>query len=142
IANSLADRLYFLQQPLASLRDLQRALSPGSQAHGLQIDMGSIVQPALAFLTPAVGELVVFFATVFFLLISHEQLRRYFVLFFAQQESRLQALRILNDVEESLTHYVGIVTLINIVLGGVTACAAFLIGLPNPIVWGVLAFAF
>jgi len=47
-------------------------------------------------------------------------------------------LRIWNDIEENLIGYVGVVTLINIGLGTVTAAMLYLIGFPNPLTFGLL----
>jgi predicted PurR-regulated permease PerM len=69
-------------------------------------------------------------------------MRRHVVLFFPTQENRLRALRILNEIEESLTRYLATTGAINFCLGFVVACASWAIGLPNPAMWGVLAFAF
>ncbi len=54
--------------------------------------------------------------------------------------SRLRTLKILNDVEDNLGGYLIVVTAINLALGVVTMIAAALLGLPSPVLWGVLAF--
>src|SRR5262249_49236414 len=109
---------------------------------GMNIEVTSFITPAFAFLTPALGELVVFFAALFFFLVGRRQMRRHVVLLFATQEDRLRVLRILNDIEESLTRYITTASAINFCLGLIVGCASWLIGLPNAPMWGVLAFAF
>jgi predicted PurR-regulated permease PerM len=47
-------------------------------------------------------------------------------------------LRIWNDIEGNLVSYVGLVTIINLVLGTVTMSMLYLIGFPNPITFGLL----
>jgi predicted PurR-regulated permease PerM len=141
IAASLGAKLQILARPFAALRDLQRALSPGSDNLGMHIDVAALVQPTLAFLTPAIGELVVFLATLFFFLAGRAHLRRHLVLFFATPELRLRALRVLNDIEENLTRYVATAGAINICVGLIVGFATYLIGLPNAPMWGVLACA-
>jgi predicted PurR-regulated permease PerM len=139
IAASLGDKLQILARPFAALRDLQRALSPGSDNVGMHIDVAAMVEPALAVLTPAIGELVVFLAALFFFLTGRAHLRRHLVLFFGSQEARLSALRILNDIEENLTRYIATAGAINICVGLIVGVASYLIGLPNAPMWGVLA---
>jgi predicted PurR-regulated permease PerM len=142
IVKSLGDKLRILTGPFSAVQDLQRALSPGSAKVGMNIEVTSFITPAFAFLTPALGELVVFFAALFFFLIGRKHMRRHIVLFFATQEDRLRALHILNEIEDNLTRYLATTGTINLCLGFVVGCATWVIGLPNPPMWGVLAFAF
>jgi predicted PurR-regulated permease PerM len=141
IAKSL-DKLRILAGPFSAVRDLQHALSPDSAKVGMNIEVTSFITPAFAFLTPALGELVVFFAALFFFLIGRKHMRRHVVLFFATKEDRLRALHVFNEIEESLTRYLATTGTINLCLGFIVGCATWIIGLPNPAMWGVLAFAF
>jgi len=142
IAKSLGDKLRILAGPFSAVRDLQHALSPDSAKVGMNIEVSTFITPAFAFLTPALGELVVFFAALFFFLVGRKHMRRHVVLFFATQEDRLRALRILNEIEDDLTRYLATTGTINLCLGFIVGCATWIIGLPNPAMWGVLAFAF
>jgi len=135
----IADKLQILARPFAALRDLQRAVTPGSDNVGMHFDVAALVQPALAFLTPAIGELVVFLAALLFFLAGRAHLRRHLVLLFGTLEARLRALRVLNDIEDNLTRYIATAGAINICLGLIVGCASYLIGLPNAPMWGVLA---
>ena len=51
-----------------------------------------------------------------------------------------RALRIVYGIEQSVSHYLLTVTLINIGLGAVIGTAMALIGMPQPLVWAVVAF--
>src|SRR5262249_50532069 len=136
ILKSLGDKLQILAAPFSAVQDLQRALSPDSGKVGMNIEVTTFITPAFAFLTPALGELV------FFFLVGRQHLRRYVVLFFPTQEERLRVLRILNEIEKSLTRYIATAGAINFCLGLIVGCAAWIVGLPNAPMWGVLAFAF
>jgi len=59
---------------------------------------------------------------------------------FAGRESRLRTLRILNEVESSLTAYFATVAAIYFVEGLCVALVSYFVGLPNPAAWGALAF--
>jgi predicted PurR-regulated permease PerM len=63
------------------------------------------------------------------------------VSFFATRNGKLRFIRITNDLEGYLASYVAIVTVINFGLGVVVAIGAWLFGLPNPILFGMLAMA-
>jgi predicted PurR-regulated permease PerM len=99
-----------------------------------------MLNAAVAYLTPAIGELVVFLATLFLALVSRDSLRRHLILFFPDQDERLTVIQILNELEVRLTRYVGTITGINLALGFVTAVIAWLFGLPAPLLFGLLAF--
>ena len=92
----------------------------------------------VVFVTPAVGELL-FFGTLVFCLGGQFELRTRWVSLFAEREAKLRFLKIMNDVEKNLAGYLAVVTIINVALGTTVAIGAFLLGLPNPIIFGVLA---
>jgi predicted PurR-regulated permease PerM len=139
IAASIKSKLQFLDGTLLMLSDMQSAISQGGPNADLKIEMTSLIQPVLGFLSPAIGETVVFGATLFFLLSGRVELRRHLVLLFADKETRIAALRALNETEQSLTRYVATVSVINVVVGTITALIAYLLGLPSPLTWGALA---
>jgi predicted PurR-regulated permease PerM len=66
-------------------------------------------------------------------------LRTGLVSLFVERDAKLRFLRIMNDIERNLAGYLVVVTIINAVLGVVVALGAFLLGLPNPAIFGVLA---
>jgi predicted PurR-regulated permease PerM len=141
VSHIIREKLQVFDRPLAALRDIRKALLPQGSSSPLQIDIGAIlVGPALTVLTPAVGELIVFFGTLFFFLLGRNELRRYLVHVFDDRDARLRSLRILNDVERELTSYLTVVTVINVLVGCGTAVIAYFAGLPNIAVWAVLAF--
>ncbi|MFL6932371.1 MAG: AI-2E family transporter [Xanthobacteraceae bacterium] len=140
VEHTLREKLQVFDRPLAALRDIRNALLPQDK-NTVQIDVGpSLVAPVLTVLTPAVGELIVFFGTLFFFLLGRNEMRRYLVHVFHDRDARLLSLHILNDVERELTDYLTVVTVINILVGFGTAVIAHFAGLPNIAVWGVLAF--
>src|SRR5580704_15383903 len=57
-AETLKAKLVIFDQGLAVFRDLQAALTRGGGDAGLHVDVAGMVQPALAFLTPALSELL------------------------------------------------------------------------------------
>lgn len=139
----LKQKLAIFDRPLAALVSLRESITgPAKEGEGLlDIDVFAVfVRPILGVLTPALGQIVIFFATLLFFLAGRESLRRRFLTFWADREGRLGALALLNDVERSLAGYFGVITGINLVLGISLAVVAWLVGLPSPLVWGVLGF--
>ena len=144
ITEALKAKLVILDGPLSAFRNLESAITQDSKAPGdplLRLDIATLVPAALGYLTPAMGEILVFFATLFFFLFSRSNLRRNLILVFEEQDTRLKVIRIINDIEANLTRYLGTVTLINAGLGLLTGIGAWLLGLPNPTLIGALAFA-
>jgi predicted PurR-regulated permease PerM len=122
------------------LQDLRNAIFPNADDKAVSFSLASIVQPAMTFVTPAIGQLIIFFGTLFFFLLGRAQLRQFLVAFFDAREARLRMLRILNDIEHNLTSYLSVVAVINFVVGLSAGVIAFFVGLPSPVAWGVLAF--
>ena len=143
IAATIRNKLQILERPIAALHDLQNVISRGQGGDsGLGINIANFIQSALSLLTPAIGQLVLFFGTLFFFLLAGPGLRAYLVLLSRNRDVRLRTLRILDDIEHNLTRYMGTVTIVNMGVGLITAIAVYLMRFPNPVLWGVLAFVF
>jgi predicted PurR-regulated permease PerM len=144
ISDNIKQKLELFDPVLASLRNLQSTLAPGSTNEALtgalKLDLTDIAQPVIAFLTPAVGEVVVFLATLFLYLVSREELRRHVILMASGSDARLRAIRVFNEVEAKLVRYIGTMAAINLVVGTLTAIGAYLLGYPSPALLGALEF--
>jgi predicted PurR-regulated permease PerM len=145
VAATLKDKLAVFDRPLAALQHLQTTLlGPlGQENAGIKFDIsaGTVLTPLLSFMTPALGELLLFLATLFFFLLSRDGQRRFLIFLANDKAARLRTLRILNEVEHNLAHYIGIVTLINLGVGTIVAGMLYLLGFSSPMLGGLLAFA-
>jgi predicted PurR-regulated permease PerM len=140
----LREKLESFTQPLALLQELQKglnAIGSGSGTTTIKVEpqSSSIVTTILSFLTPAVSEFVLFLGALVFYLIYRQNLRNALVFFLKDREARLTTLRALNDIDENMTTYFGTFSLVNVSLGVVAAILTWATGLPNPLLWGVLA---
>ena len=140
IAQNIQEKLRVLDRPLSVLQDLRDKFLPSDKKGSLGVDIVAFVQPAMLIVTPAIGQMLIFFGTLFFMLLGRSQLRRFLVIFFDEREARLRTLKIMNDIEHNLTGYLSIVTLINIAVGLCGGFAAWVAGLPDPVAWAVLGF--
>jgi predicted PurR-regulated permease PerM len=140
IGRSIQEKLQVFDRPLAALQELRDALLPSDKKSSLGVDIMAFVQPAVAIVTPAIGQTFIFFGTLFFMLLGRAQLRQVLVVFFDQREARLRTLKIMNDIEYNLTGYLSMVALINIAVGICGGAAAWAAGLPDPVAWAVLGF--
>jgi predicted PurR-regulated permease PerM len=139
IGATIKQKLYVLERPLAALRELQETLLPSGNAVAVEPSHLGMVTPVLAFVTPAVAELLLFFVVLIFFLATQMDFRRYVVSFFATRDAKLRFIRISNDIENNLASYLAVMTAINLAVGLLTAVGAWLFGLPNAIVLGILA---
>ena len=139
IAARIKEKLYVLDYPIAALRDLQHTLMPPSP-NSVKIEPSQItlVAPVVAALTPAVAQIAIFSATLFFALVGQVEVRRNLTSMFASRDGKLRFLRIANDIEYNLASYVAVVTIINFTLGTVVAVGAWAFGFDNPLMLGLL----
>ncbi|MGD2074005.1 MAG: AI-2E family transporter, partial [Gammaproteobacteria bacterium] len=76
---------------------------------------------------------------LFFILGWGDRLYRNVVNALPHFREQRRAVLIAHDVESAITVYLGTITLINIVLGVVVGGLMYLMGMPNPVLWGVMA---
>jgi predicted PurR-regulated permease PerM len=137
LAQVIKSKLQALESGLAAFHSLQSVLGGSS---GIKVDLTGLVQPAVGFVTPTIGELLIFLTTLFFVLLDRVDLRKHMILLFNDPDDRLRVIRILNDVERNLSRYIGTVTVINLAIGVITAAGAWLLGFKTPLLFGALAF--
>ena len=134
-----------ISQPLALLEEARKAISaitPGDGQPALKVEQQEsaiLITTIFSVLTPAVTSFILFWGALLFYLIYQVRLRNTSVLLFTDRNTRLMTLHILSEVDESMSRYFGTFTLINLGLGTVTTLLTWAAGLPNPLLWGVLA---
>jgi predicted PurR-regulated permease PerM len=139
IGASIKQKLSVFDEPLAALYELEKALFGGDTTLKVSQPATNFVLPIVAFVTPAAGELLLFFATLFFFLVGQIELRNQLVSMFGSRDAKLRFLKIMRDVERNLAGYLTVVTIVNTAVGAIVALGAWLIGFPDPIMFGLLA---
>lgn len=143
LGQTIREKLVAFDRPISMVQDLRKAIFPISEDKPeAGFSFLTILQAGVVFVTPAIGQMVIFLGTLFFFMLGREQLRHVMVVIFANRDARLRMMRILNDVERNLTSYLSLVAVINLSVGVVAFVIAYVVGLPNPLVWGVLGFLF
>lgn len=147
IGSVIQQKLRWLERPLTRLRELQDGVGVGAGAGGgsvpkvaLETSLPTMVQTAAGILTPALSELLVFFGALLFFMIGTEKLRRQLITSFETRDARRTVVRIWGDIEHNLIMYLGTVTAINLGVGAATVVMLFVVGFPNALAFGVLAF--
>ena len=88
-----------------------------------------------AFLSGAVIVIVL----VYFLLASGDMFLRKLVRLLPRSSDKVRAVEISREIETQVSSYLATVTLINIGVGLAVGTGVWLLGMPNPALWGVLA---
>jgi predicted PurR-regulated permease PerM len=102
----------------------------------------SIEQPhsALGMLTSSAPHLLIqlFFAllVIFFFLAGWTAMRKKAIVTRGSFEGALTTARVIQQVVDATSTYLGTITLINVGLGTLTAGALWLLGMPSPVMWG------
>jgi predicted PurR-regulated permease PerM len=138
IGAAIMTRLQEIRDNVGAIRYLLSLMGNGEARW--TIDLANYVKPVLGFLTPTLGQLVIFFATLFLFLLDQAMLRQKLILVFPDRDARLQAVYVLNEINDGLIRYIGAVTIINLGVGVITGLGLYLLQFPNPLFWGAAVF--
>jgi predicted PurR-regulated permease PerM len=81
----------------------------------------------------------VMFILLYFLLASGDLFLRKLIKIFPKLDEKKQFVKITREVEHHTSRYLYTVTIINIFMGIFIGVGMYLIGMPNPLLWGVMA---
>jgi predicted PurR-regulated permease PerM len=88
------------------------------------------------------GMFVVILVLTFFLLTSGDQLINRILSILPTFHEKRQTVELILDIQRGISSYLLTITMINIGLGVAIACALWLMGVPNPAMWGLLTTVF
>src|SRR6516165_2104345 len=139
----LKQRLQTVGNPFAFFDEIGNALSQvtGSDTNESAVNLSSsnIVSVILSVLTPLVSETLLFLVALVFNLIYHRDIQNGMLLLFRNDSARQMAKDILKDIQVNTSVYFGTLTVVNICLGIAATVLTWLVGLPHPFLWGMLA---
>ena len=124
----------------AKVRDVTDDMTGNGQARAAEVTVntstraGDILDGARVFSLSAASTLLL----LFFLLASGDLFLRKTIAATPLLADKRRAVDIAKQVESAVSHYLFAVTLINIALGAAVALALSLLGVPNPLLWGVM----
>jgi predicted PurR-regulated permease PerM len=138
----------------SSLRDLRRPLQAASKAseelgklagmasaHGRQVidTTPSMITQAISAAPGLIAELVVTIFLAFLFLLHGDDLLRKFVTLAPHLRAKRDLVAATRQAQHDLSLYMITITLINAGLGLATAAALYLLGVPDPLLWGGIA---
>jgi predicted PurR-regulated permease PerM len=100
------------------------------------------VTDAILLAPSIVAQATIFAGVLFFFLLTRHELYASLARQFARSSDPFQVVARLRRAERHVSRYFLTVTLINVALGAATAATLHLIGLPNGLLWGLLAALF
>jgi predicted PurR-regulated permease PerM len=151
---ALQHKLSFLNRPihavqngmkkLEALVDQSSAPTPGvrtvavqqSGTSGLTSVGSSILTSTRAFL----GQLFSMLLMLFFLLYEGDSLLRRFVEIMPTWQDKRRTVQIASEIEHNVSLYLATITVMNLLVGSLNFLQCWALGLPNPLLWGVVAF--
>jgi predicted PurR-regulated permease PerM len=140
----IKERLHTLGNPLTFFDEISTALSQATgkedqSASAVNLSSSSIVTVILSVLTPLVSQSLIFVVALVFHLIYQRDIQSGMLLVFQNDSARQIAKDILKDIRVNTSIYFGTLTVVNICLGIATTVMTWLVGLPHPFLWGMLA---
>ena len=137
------------------LRSLKRSINEVSKATQQVEEITNISQDrsveTVQVKRPSLGEVMlietqefiigsgIMFILLFFLLSSGDLFLRKLIKVLPRLQDKKRAVEIVRQIEGDISTYLFTVALINIGLGAALGCTLFFLGMPNPLLWGVMA---
>ena len=112
------------------------AVQQSGASSGLTSVGSSILVGTRAFL----GQLFSMLLMLFFLLYEGDSLLRRFVEIMPTWADKRRTVQIASEIERNVSLYLATITVMNLLVGGLNFLQCWLLGLPNPLLWGVVAF--
>jgi predicted PurR-regulated permease PerM len=140
---TIQQRIQPLRRPVERVtqaaEQVERATDMDKKTQEVEIKGPSLTQQVFGGTTALLSAgLVVIFLT-YFLLASGELFLHKLVAVLPQLKDKKTAVRIVRETEAQVSVYLVVTTLINIGVGVATGTALALLGMPNPVLWGVIA---
>ena len=142
LAQLIKGKLQLLNQPLAILDEIAHALSGISGEPAASIvnyDTSTIIRGIVSTLTPVIAQFVLFFFTMIFWMLYANEVKGGIARLFSGDRAGPVARTILDDAEKNVSQYFGTLVVVNLCLAALAVGLAQAVGLPNPLLWGVLA---
>lgn len=125
---------------LSSLQSQLGNLMGQTGAMIVKLDNNSSTVESVATLGPAiVAELLLFFASIYFFIATRDQFRISVLSLCMTRRLRWRIAHFFRDVEILISRYLLTITTVNICLGIAVTLALWAVGMPSPMLWGVLA---
>jgi predicted PurR-regulated permease PerM len=128
---------------ISSFQTMQKQLGSAMGETGgvmVKVDQGGGAVESVVTLGPTIiAELLLFFASIYFFVATRDQFRVAVLKLCISRRVRWRIAHFFRDTELLISRYLMTITLVNIGLGCAVAFCLWLVGMPSPLLWGVLA---
>ncbi|MCY0095268.1 AI-2E family transporter [Hoeflea ulvae] len=125
---------------LGGVQEQIRTIAGGKAEMTVDIQDSSAIEE-IATLAPAlVAQIILYLASLYFFLATRHSIRISVLSLCFSRRSRLKTARIFRDAEWFVSRYLLSISVINAGLGLATSAAMWMLGVPQPFLWGMLAF--
>jgi predicted PurR-regulated permease PerM len=143
LASLIREKLELLGQPLSIFDEIGHTLTDISGAPAsasvASYDTSTIIRAIISTLSPVVTQFMLFFFAMIFWMLYANDVKAGIAYFFSDNSGRQIARTVLDEAENNVSQYFGTLAVVNLVLGVLAVGLAWAVGLPNPLLWGVLA---
>jgi predicted PurR-regulated permease PerM len=143
LASLIKEKLELLGQPLSIFDEIGHTLSEISgaptSASMASYDTSTIISTIISTLTPVVTQFMLFFFAMIFWMLYANDIKTGIAHLFSGDSRRQIARTMLDEAESRVSQYFGTLAVVNLVLAVIAVGLAWAVGLPNPLLWGVLA---
>ncbi len=152
---ALQEKLAFLHGPIRAVQDAMKKLqalmdeTSGTSPHGSQQvvqvqqagnGIASVGSTLLIGTRAFLGQIFTMLLMLFFLLYEGDSLLRRFIEIMPTWADKRRAVQITTEIEHNVSLYLATITAMNLLVGTLNFIQCWGLGLPNPLLWGVLAF--
>jgi predicted PurR-regulated permease PerM len=142
--HQIDSKVGFLRKPLEgvnnAVEELKSIARMGAEKKPeVEIRPPGITDAVLTGTREVIAKSSVMFILLYFLLASGDLFLRKLINLFPTLHKKKEIVRITREVEHHTSRYLYTVTIINILMGVSIGVGMYLIGLPNPLLWGVMA---
>ena len=123
----------------ASIGEQVKNLGEQKDSVTVKVDEGNPARD-IVFLAPELlAQVIVFLAGLYFFVSSRHGIRTLILKLCFDRRLRWRVAHVFRDVETLVSRYLVSITFINMAMGAVVAAAMYLLGVPSPLLWGLMA---
>jgi predicted PurR-regulated permease PerM len=133
-------RVERLSRAAAQVEDMTKSTT-GENAPRVEVKQPVLMNTVITYTKSFVAGAIETIVLLFFMLAAGDLFLQKLVKVLPTLHDKKKAVEIASEVQHSISAFLFTITAINVFLGVLVATATFIVGLPNPLLWGVLAGA-
>ncbi len=126
---------------ISELKAQLRSVTGQKSGDTVVVDDSSTVQDAAILAPTIIGQIALFLASFYFFVAARHTLRRTILSLPVTRRTRWHMARVFREIENNVSDYLLAITIINIGMGLSVTLALWALGVPSPLLWGMLAAA-